>query len=141
MSRLGTRAGENNRCRNLPRARQHPTPRLRAAESIAIAVIEDNRLVREGITALLNQVADLEVVAGASGGDLALLSERTPNVVLLDLGLPNGDSLRVGERVRKEFPESRVIVMDLLPVHEDIMEFVHAGVSGFIMKDAPSRSW
>jgi DNA-binding NarL/FixJ family response regulator len=107
-----------------------------AAEAIAIAVIEDNRLVREGISALLNQVSDLRVVAGASSGDLALLSERRPNVVLLDLGLRNGDSLRVAERVRREFPESRVIVMDLLPVHEDIMEFVHAGVSGFIMKDA-----
>lgn len=107
-----------------------------AAEVIPVAVIEDNRLVREGITALLNQVPDLRVVAGASTGDLSLLSKVRAHVVLLDLGLRNGDSLRVAERVRREFPESRVIVMDLLPVHEDIMEFVHVGVSGFIMKDA-----
>ncbi len=112
------------------------TIRSGAAEVIAIAVIEDNRLVREGITALLNQVPDLSVVAGASSGNLALLKEVQPKVVLLDLGLRNGDSLRVAERVRREFPDSRVIVMDLLPVHEDIMEFVHVGVSGFIMKDA-----
>jgi len=105
-------------------------------EVIAIAVIEDNRLVREGITALLNQVPDLRVVAGASSGNLDLLKEVQPKIVLLDLGLRNGDSLRVAERVGREFPESRVIVMDLLPVHEDIMEFVHLGVSGFIMKDA-----
>jgi DNA-binding NarL/FixJ family response regulator len=103
---------------------------------IAIAVIEDNRLVRDGITALLNQVPDLRVVVGASSGNLDLLSEKRPHVVLLDLGLRNGDSLRVAEKVRREFPDSRVIVMDLLPVHEDIMEFVHVGVSGFIMKDA-----
>jgi DNA-binding NarL/FixJ family response regulator len=107
-----------------------------AARVIAIAVIEDNRLVREGITALLNEVPDLRVVAGTSSGDLSLLSEVRPQVVLLDLGLRNGDSLRVAERVGREFPDSRVIVMDLLPVHEDIMEFVHLGVSGFIMKDA-----
>ena len=106
------------------------------ADVIAIAVIEDNRLVREGITALLNQVPDLRVVAGASSGDLSLLSKARPHVVLLDLGLRNGDSLRVAEKVGREFPESKVIVMDLLPVHEDIMEFVHVGVSGFIMKDA-----
>jgi DNA-binding NarL/FixJ family response regulator len=112
------------------------TIRSGVPEVIAVAVIEDNRLVREGITALLNQVPDLRVVAGASSGNLALLSEKRPNVVLLDLGLRNGDSLRVAETVRREFPESRVIVMDLLPVHEDIMEFVHVGVSGFIMKDA-----
>ena len=112
------------------------TPPRSVADVIAIAVIEDNRLVREGITALLNQVPDLRVVAGASSGDLSLLSKARPHVVLLDLGLRNGDSLRVAEKVGREFPESKVIVMDLLPVHEDIMEFVHLGVSGFIMKDA-----
>ena len=103
---------------------------------ISVAVIEDNRLVREGIAALLNQLPDLRVVAGGSSADTALLRQVNPHVVLLDLGLRNGDSLRVAEKVKKEFPESKVIVMDLLPVHEDIVEFVNAGVSGFIMKDA-----
>jgi len=103
---------------------------------IAIAVIEDNRLVRDGITALLNQVHGLRVVAAASTAAFKLPDGVHPQVVLLDLGLRNGDSLRVAQKVRREFPESKVIVMDLLPVHEDIMEFVHAGVSGFIMKDA-----
>jgi DNA-binding NarL/FixJ family response regulator len=103
---------------------------------IAIAVIEDNRLVRDGITALLNQVHDLRVIAAASSADLTLPDGVHPQVVLLDLGLRNGDSLRVAQRVRREFPDSKIIVMDLLPVHEEIMEFVHAGVSGFIMKDA-----
>lgn len=103
---------------------------------ISVALIEDNRLVREGIASLLNQHPDLKVVAGASTADTALLREVNPQVVLLDLGLGQGDSLRVAEQVKKDFPQSKVIVMDLLPVHEDIMEFVNAGVSGFIMKDA-----
>lgn len=103
---------------------------------ISVALIEDNRLVREGITALLSQQPDLSVVAGGSSRDTALLQRVNPQVVLLDLGLRNGDSLRVAERVKRDFPESKVIVMDLLPVHEDIVEFVHVGVSGFIMKDA-----
>jgi DNA-binding NarL/FixJ family response regulator len=103
---------------------------------ISVALIEDNRLVREGITVLLDQLPDLKVVAATAVGDTALLRELKPRVVLLDLGLRNGDSLRMAERVRKEFPESKVIMMDLLPVHEDIVEFVNAGVSGFIMKDA-----
>jgi len=103
---------------------------------ISVALIEDNRLVREGIAALLNQLPDLKVVAGEDSGSTSLLKATNPQVVLLDLGLQNGDSLRVAEKVRKEYPESKVIVMDLLPVHEDIVEFVNAGVSGFIMKDA-----
>lgn len=103
---------------------------------ISVALIEDNRLVREGIAALLNQLPDLRVVAGESTGNTAMLKNLKPNVVLLDLGLRNGDSLRVAEDVRQGFPDSKIIVMDLLPVHEDIVEFVNAGVSGFIMKDA-----
>ena len=103
---------------------------------ISVALIEDNRLVREGITVLLDQLPDLKVVAATSGGDTSILRDLNPRVVLLDLGLRNGDSLRMAEKVKKEFPESKVIMMDLLPVHEDIVEFVNAGVSGFIMKDA-----
>jgi DNA-binding NarL/FixJ family response regulator len=103
---------------------------------ISVALIEDNRLVREGISVLLSQLPDLRVVAAGSSVDPSLLRQASPQVVLLNLGLPNGDSLRVAENVKKEFPASKIIVMDLVPVHEDIMDFVHAGVSGFIMKDA-----
>ena len=105
-------------------------------EVISVALIEDNRLMREGITALLNQTGQCRVVASAPMGDTTLLRSTSPQVVLLDLGLSNGDSLRVAESVRKEFPDAKVVVMDLLPVHEDLVEFVNVGVSGFIMKDA-----
>lgn len=103
---------------------------------ISVALIEDNRLVREGMAALLNQTADFTVVASESKGDPALLKNANPQVILLDVGLWDDDSLRVAETVKKEYPESKVIIMDLLPVHEDIVEFVNAGVSGFILKDA-----
>ena len=103
---------------------------------ISVALIEDNRLVREGMTALLNQTPDFAVVAAGPSGDPALLRDAKPQVILLDVGLWDDDSLRVAETVKKEYPDSRVIIMDLLPVHEDIVEFVNAGVSGFILKDA-----
>ena len=103
---------------------------------ISVALIEDNRLVREGMTAMLNQTEDFEVVAAGPSGDPALLRDAKPQVILLDVGLWDDDSLRVAETVRKESPDSKVIIMDLLPVHEDIVEFVNAGVSGFILKDA-----
>jgi DNA-binding NarL/FixJ family response regulator len=103
---------------------------------IAVALIEDNRLVREGITALLNQYDDLNVVYGHASDAITPLRTSSPQVVLLDIGLRRGDSLRVAERVRREFPDVKVIVMDLLPVHEDVVEFVNVGVSGFLMKDA-----
>lgn len=104
--------------------------------SITIALIEDNRLVREGLTALINQQEGLRVISGQSseGGRGAIGID--PDVVLLDIGLRHGDSLRIAIKTRVDYPNAKVIIMDLLPVHEDIVEFVNAGVSGFIMKDA-----
>lgn len=103
---------------------------------ISIALIEDNRLVREGIAALLAQHGDLKIVLSAAGDETANLRDKRPHVILLDVGLDHGSSLRVAERFQKESPASKIIVMDVVPVHEDIVEFVNAGVSGFIMKDA-----
>ena len=103
---------------------------------ISVALIEDNRLVREGLTALLNQVADFTVVAAEASAGSAMLKKAAADVILLDVGLWDDDSMRVAEMVLKEHPEAKVIIMDLLPMHEDIVEYVNAGVSGFILKDA-----
>jgi DNA-binding NarL/FixJ family response regulator len=103
---------------------------------ITVAIIEDNRLVREGMRDMLNELPDVEVVLAATSIEAGLLKETNPRVVLLDVGLQDRNSLRLAETVKKEMVGSRVIVMDLLPVHEEIAEFVNAGVAGFILKDA-----
>jgi DNA-binding NarL/FixJ family response regulator len=103
---------------------------------ISIAIIEDNRLIREGLAALLTQTGECTVVAATADAELELLRAAAPRVVLLDMGLRDGDSLRTAELMRTELPEAGVVMMDLLPMHEEIMEFVNVGVCGFIMKDA-----
>jgi two-component system nitrate/nitrite response regulator NarL len=107
-----------------------------AAHVITVALIEDNRMVREGITALLNRFPDLQVVSSHPSGNESLLASVRPHVILLDVGLENGDSLRVATEVVESHPDTRVILMDLFPAHEELIEFISAGVSGFIMKDA-----
>lgn len=108
------------------------------AKRIRVMVIDDNRLVREGLGALLNAQPDLKVVAAAEDVTTGLSQslQFAPHVVLVDAGLENGDSCRFVETLRKTAPESKVIVMDLLPAPEEVIEFVQAGASGFIMKDA-----
>jgi DNA-binding NarL/FixJ family response regulator len=105
-------------------------------DMITVAIVEDNRLVREGITGMLNELHDVEVVLAATSLEADRLKEANPRVVLLDVGLQDRNSLRVAESVQKEMADTRVIVMDLLPVHEELAEFVNAGVAGFILKDA-----
>jgi DNA-binding NarL/FixJ family response regulator len=108
------------------------------AKRILVLVIEDNRLVRDGLAALLNAQPDFKVVAAAEGANAGLLQvlETKPHVVLVDAALGNHDSHRLVQSVRKEAPESKVIVMDLLPAQEDVIAFVKAGANGFIVKDA-----
>jgi DNA-binding NarL/FixJ family response regulator len=103
---------------------------------ITVAIIEDNRLVREGMTDMLNELPDVRVVLAATSLETTMLKDTNPRVVLLDVGLQDKNSLRLAESVRKEMEDARVIVMDLLPAHEEIAEFVNVGVAGFILKDA-----
>lgn len=103
---------------------------------ITVAIIEDNRLVREGMTDMLNGLPDVTVVLAATSLETTMLKAASPDVVLLDIGLQDMNSLRLAESMRKDMVNSHVIVMDLLPAHEEIVQFVNAGVAGFILKDA-----
>ena len=105
---------------------------------IRILLIEDNRLLREGITAMINGQADMKVVAASGGHGNIVLKARTvkSRVILLDLGLRNQNGLRMVASLTKEAPELKVIGMGLIPTQLDVVEFVQAGASGFILKDA-----
>jgi DNA-binding NarL/FixJ family response regulator len=104
---------------------------------IRVLLIEDNRLLREGIAALLNKQPDIRVESSSGDGYSVLQAERfKPHVVLLDLGLRDQNSLKVAGAIKKASPQAEVVVMDLVPAHAEVVEFVKAGVSGFILKDA-----
>ena len=111
-----------------------PTP---VPAPISLVLIDDNRLLREGIAALIHTQPGFKVLAALADVDEALeqVKEAKPDVVLLDFGLANHDSLSLTAMVRAEVPAARIIIMGLLPLHEDVVNYVRAGASGFIMKD------
>jgi len=105
---------------------------------IRILLVEDNRILRDEITALINKQKDLMVTAVSDGsyGVVAMARKVVPQVVLLDLGLESQSSLEIVEKLKKEFPDIKIIGMGLAPAQADIMESVQAGADGFILKDA-----
>ena len=107
-------------------------------KKIKILLIEDNRLLREGIATMLKKQSDMSVVATVGDGEniLTMVGKSKPNIVLLDLGLRSQNSLQIVKLIRKNYEESKIIVMDLIPLQADVFEYVQAGVSGFIIKDA-----
>ena len=108
------------------------------AKPISLVLIDDNRLMRDGLTAMIHTQPGFKVLAASADVDEALqkVREATPDVVLLDLGLADTDSVSLTATIHNEVPAARVIVMGLLPIQEDVAHFVQAGASGFIMKDS-----
>lgn len=107
-------------------------------KKIRLLVIEDNRLFREGIVAMINEQADLRIVAALDNLEKVnpKITETKPDIVLIDLSLQGINSLQLVKSIKLDFPELKIIVMDLLPLQQDIYEFVKAGASGFILKEA-----
>lgn len=141
-SRIGAlpcEMGESGRRRGAEILRGSEKPRKERMTKTQVLLIEDNRLLREGIAAMLDEQGDFEVVAVAEDGDaIQNLREsgRTPDIVLLDLGLEKANSLQLMAVLQSELPSARIIAMDILPEQVDIVEFVKAGGSGFILKSA-----
>jgi DNA-binding NarL/FixJ family response regulator len=107
-------------------------------KKIRLLLVEDNRLLREGLTVMLKKQQDMHVVETVGNGEniMSIMHRHKPEVVLLDLGLISRNSLNLVKLIKKNFSTAKVIMMDLIPLQADVFEFVQAGVSGFILKDA-----
>jgi DNA-binding NarL/FixJ family response regulator len=127
---------------NRPHRRTSPASRTDGSRPsspvISVVLIEDNRLLREGLEAMIRAREGFRILASSSDAETALrtMREAAPDVVLVDFGLEDYDSLSLTATVRTEVPKARVIVMGILPLQEDVANFVQAGACGFIMKDA-----
>ncbi len=107
-------------------------------KKIRLLLIEDNQLLRDGILAILKKQPDIKIVStsGKNENTILKIHKLKPDVILLDLGLRSRNSLDVVQMVKKEFPKANIVMMDLAPVQADILQYVKAGASGFILKDA-----
>ena len=112
-------------------------------KKIKLLLIEDNRLLREGLAGMLKKQPDIEVVDTVGDGEnvIKLMHRFRPEIILLDLGLRNRSSHNTVKLVKKRFSTVKVIMMDLIPSQDDVFEFVQAGVSGFILKDATVKDF
>jgi DNA-binding NarL/FixJ family response regulator len=116
---------------------------VNSIKKIRLFLIEDNRLLREGIISVINEHDDLFVktARGTNGTIFRRIESYKPAIILIDLGLRNQNSLSLVKTIKKKYPDIHIIVMDLILMQEDIFEFVQAGVSGFILKDATTNEF
>ena len=107
-------------------------------KEINLLIIEDNRLLREGIKKLIEKQPDFKVETAPGNGEniLKIIDTQKIDVLLMDLGLPKHNNLKFLITLREKYSEIKIILMGLIPIQEEILQFIEAGVSGFMLKDA-----
>ncbi|WP_159617447.1 response regulator [Arthrobacter zhaoguopingii] len=121
-------------------------PPRQAAGSIRVAIVDDQHLVRSGFAMLINSQPDLEVVGEAADGQEAVrtLAVTRADVVLMDVRMPGMDGIEATRRILAESGTAgssgagpRVVVLTTFDLDEYALSAIHAGASGFLLKDAP----
>jgi two-component system NarL family response regulator len=103
---------------------------------IRILVVEDHHVVRQGLVALLNTVADMRVVAEGADGQQAveLFRQHEPDVTLMDLRMPAMSGVDAVVEIRRHFPAARIIVLTTFDGDEDIYRALQAGARAYLLK-------
>jgi len=107
-------------------------------DKIKVLLADDHPVVREGLNVMLGTAPDIEVVAEAGDGFEAVdkANKHQPDVVLMDLRMPNLDGLEATRRIKKQLPSTVVIVLTVYDNDAYVMDAVKAGAGGYLLKDA-----
>ncbi|MFS0783720.1 response regulator transcription factor [Bacillus sp. 1P06AnD] len=107
-----------------------------------IVIADDHAVVRSGFTMLLNYQKDMEVVATAADGveAYAMVAEHHPDVLLLDISMPPGESgLIATGKISEDFPETKILILTMYDDEEYLYYVLRNGASGYILKSAPDE--
>jgi two-component system, NarL family, response regulator LiaR len=109
---------------------------------IRILIADDHPVVREGIAAMFSNIPDLELVGAATNGieavDMAHM--LNPDVILLDLVMPQMDGLQAIHEIKKENPEAKILVVTSFTEDDKVFPAIKAGALGYLLKDAPPEA-
>lgn len=113
-----------------------------ALPRIRLLLADDHLVVRIGLRGLLETQADMEVVAEAPGGHAAVLAfeAHQPDVVLMDLRMPDLDGAQATAAIRSRAPHARVLVLTTFDTDEDVFRALEAGAAGFLLKSTDSET-
>lgn len=102
-----------------------------------VAIVDGHTLFRRGVRQILEQESDLEVVGEAGNGReaLAMVTELTPEVILMDVSLPAPNGIETTQRIKRELPHSAVIVLASNDDEDQLFDAIKAGAAAYVLKD------
>lgn len=106
-----------------------------------IVIADDHELVRDGLQRMLSSERDLEIVAEAANGReaLKLCRELHPDLVLMDVRMPQMDGLEATRAIKEELPATSVLIVTTHESPDYLFQAIDAGAAGYVLKDAPKR--
>jgi DNA-binding NarL/FixJ family response regulator len=109
-------------------------------ERIKVLIVDDHRVVREGLSAILKNKENLDVVGEAQDGQEAVEHARTldPDVVLMDVSMPRMGGVEATRIIKREFPHIGIIALTMYEEQQYIFDLVRAGATGYLLKDSDS---
>jgi two-component system NarL family response regulator len=115
---------------------------MSTAPLIRILIADDHPVVREGLAAMITRQTDMTVVAEATHGQEAVerFHQQQPDVVLMDLRMPEMDGMEALVAIREQTPEARIIVLTTYDTDEDIYRALRAGARAYLLKDTPREA-
>ena len=107
-------------------------------KKIRLLVVDDQTVVREGLAAILANYSDIDVIGQAADGIQAMeiIKQEKPDVVLLDLAMPNQDGLTTIPKIKEYAPNTRILVVTGFAENDLVYQAIKAGALGYILKDA-----
>ena len=110
-----------------------------ARYKIRVMLVDDHYVVRIGLHAVIDLEQDMAIVAEAEDGTEAvkLFAQHKPDVVLMDLRMPGFSGIETAERIRKDFPNARILMLTTFDGDEDIYRAMEVGAYGYLLKNAP----
>lgn len=107
--------------------------------AIRVLVVEDQAKILKAQLKLLETFDEIEIVGSAMSGESALeqVEQTKPEVILCDLGLPQMSGIEVTKKVKAKYPEIEILIFTIFDEEEKVIEAIHAGAAGYLLKGAP----
>jgi DNA-binding NarL/FixJ family response regulator len=112
-----------------------------AVRPLRLLVVDDHEVVREGLVAMLARRPNFQVVAeaGTAGDSIELARKFKPDLVIMDVRLPDGSGIEACREIRAEMPETKVVILTSYPDEEAVFSAIIAGASGYLLKQVRAR--